>query len=219
MADEEEPSDTLSLPEPSSQPKPEQQPEILPSTQPSPVIDLTSDDDAPSPPADITPERPSKRCRSSRRSVPHRHVKASKSSGVARKTDNDEDEAGDVPEYEAEHINGYFEVDEILDRKTSKYSSKDGVRQVVEYCKLYAVNDMRYTFNDVSNIYSDALSFQLSAGRFHKITPDQQTTTTHHGLWPNVSINIRWLRRSRSFQWLPILRGAVVVRPSVLMSS
>jgi hypothetical protein len=39
------------------------------------------------------------------------------------------------------HTNGYFEVDEILDRRTRKYGSESaGLRHVVEYCKL--LNDL-----------------------------------------------------------------------------
>lgn len=60
------------------------------------------------------------------------------SRNAARKKNGKEDE-DDAPEYEAENINGYFEIDEILDRRVCKYSTfgsqKDGFRQVVEYCK------------------------------------------------------------------------------------
>ena len=39
-------------------------------------------------------------------------------------------------EYTGKNINGYFEVDEILDRRTRKYGSEaNGLRHVVEYCK------------------------------------------------------------------------------------
>jgi len=39
-------------------------------------------------------------------------------------------------EYTGKNINGYFEVDEILDRRIRKYGSEaNGLRHVVEYCK------------------------------------------------------------------------------------
>jgi len=56
------------------------------------------------------------------------------------RADNDDDalEASNdtTREYTGKNINGYFEVDEILDRRTRKYGSEaNGLRHVVEYCK------------------------------------------------------------------------------------
>ena len=52
---------------------------------------------------------------------------------------NDDD---DTPQYEGKHINGYFEVDEVLDRRTRKYGSESaGLRHVVEYCKFVCYNN------------------------------------------------------------------------------
>lgn len=102
--------------------------------QPSSVIDLTSDESAA--PSNITPDRPSKRSRTSLR-IANAKPSSNKAAG-----NNDDVEEEQMPEYEAENINGYFEVDEILDRRVCKYTvsksgnPKDGMRQVVEYCKL-----------------------------------------------------------------------------------
>lgn len=123
-------------------------------TSSSEVIDLTSssstndeDDDAA---ANITPDRPTKRVRMSRRVEARQQQRAllkkrsNDGTGVkyhgTRKGDEDEEETVDVdddtPQYEGKHINGYFEVDEVLDRRTRKYGSESaGLRHVVEYCK------------------------------------------------------------------------------------
>lgn len=101
------------------------------------------DADASSSAANITPERrPAKRIRASRRLEARREQQEVEGEKAARKckSDNDNDEVEDVPKYEAEdtnHVNGYFEVDDILDRRTRKYGSESaGLRQVVEYCKF-----------------------------------------------------------------------------------
>jgi len=54
------------------------------------------------------------------------------------RVDNDDamEASNDTAEYTGKNINGYFEVDEILDRRTRKYGSEaNGLRHVVEYCK------------------------------------------------------------------------------------
>ena len=125
-------------------------------TSSSEVIDLTSsssanddDDDAA---ANITPDRPTKRVRMSRRvearqqqrallkkrsndgtGVKYHGTKKGDAEDVEETVDVDDD---DTPQYEGKHINGYFEVDEVLDRRTRKYGSESaGLRHVVEYCK------------------------------------------------------------------------------------
>ena len=112
------------------------------------VIDLTA---SPSPRSEeatadvtsITPDRPTKRIRVSRRLKALREQEEeSKKSKVYRKEkggcDGDEEKVieDDTPEYEGKHTNGYFEVDEVLDRRTRKYGSESaGLRHVVEYRK------------------------------------------------------------------------------------
>lgn len=97
------------------------------------VIDLT-DETAPSA-TSITPDRPTKRTRTS-----PRQKTQTVSVAVKDRSGQDGDKAADneenSPEYEAENINGYFEVNEILDRRTRKFGGENGgLRQVVEYCK------------------------------------------------------------------------------------
>ena len=126
------------------------------------VIDLTSssstndndDDDAAaatSASTNITPDRPTKRMRISRRLEARQQQRAllkkrsNDGTGVkyygTKKGDEDVedvdvDDEDDTPQYEGKHINGYFEVDEVLDRRTRKYGSESaGLRHVVEYCK------------------------------------------------------------------------------------
>ena len=96
------------------------------------VIDLT-DETAPSA-ASITPDRPTKRTRVSRRHKTHRVSVAVKND--ASKSSGNEEKEESPPEYEADNINGYFEINEILERRTKKYGSESGgLRQVVEYRK------------------------------------------------------------------------------------
>ena len=131
-------------------------------TSSSEVIDLTSsssanddDDDAA---ANITPDRPTKRVRMSRRvearqqqrallkkrsndgtGVKYHGTKKGDAEDVEETVDVDDD---DTPQYEGKHINGYFEVDEVLDRRTRKYGSESaGLRHVVEYCKFVCYNN------------------------------------------------------------------------------
>ena len=128
------------------------------------VIDLTSsssnnddedDEDAAaatSASTNITPDRPNKRVRMSRRLEARQQQRellkkrSNDGTGVKyygstkNKGDEDvedvDDDDDDTPQYEGKHINGYFEVDEVLDRRTRKYGSESaGLRHVVEYCK------------------------------------------------------------------------------------
>ena len=130
-------------------------------TSSSEVIDLTSssstndDDDeaaAATSASNITPDRPTKRVRMSRRvearqqqrallkkrsndgtGVKYHGTRKGDAEDVLETVDVDDD---DTPQYEGKHINGYFEVDEVLDRRTRKYGSESaGLRHVVEYCK------------------------------------------------------------------------------------
>ena len=112
--------------------------------------------------AHITPDRPTKRVRVSRRlealrSQQEKEQKLSpaEESGIRAKSGRGAakaafarragkqggiqdlgDDSDDTPEYEGTNTNGYFEVDKILDRRTRKYGSESaGLRQVVEYRK------------------------------------------------------------------------------------
>ena len=106
-----------------------------------------------------TPERPSpnKRVRVSHRIAAlvlkeHHGVVANKEKD--EKVDDDDGTTTTRPQYyeqqasnssgdndNGNHTNGYFEVDEILDRRIRKYGSESsaGVRYVVEYCKFVCV--------------------------------------------------------------------------------
>mmetsp|Transcript_38829 Transcript_38829/g.93413 ORF Transcript_38829/g.93413 Transcript_38829/m.93413 type:complete len:682 (-) Transcript_38829:36-2081(-) len=106
------------------------------------VIDLTNQDEgAASAARAITPNRPTKRVRASRRlEVLREHgedTKKKSKSGRSVGEDGDDEAFGDddnTPKYEGNHTNGYFEVDEVLDRRTRKYGSESaGLRHVVEY--------------------------------------------------------------------------------------
>jgi hypothetical protein len=192
-------------PQLSHHPKPEQQPEVLPAAQPAgagaAVIDLTSDDD-PSPTANITPERPTKRSRPSRRCATHRDAKTTESSNVARKKGNDEDKEDDVPAYEAEHINGYFEIDEILERTTKRFSEKDRVREVAEYRKSDAClfgNDA-CVFNDV--IYSIP-SHLFMSGVSWKIPQDYNGPADYYKPWWLPAENLNQHSLARAFKQFP----------------
>lgn len=120
------------------------------------AIDLTTEGAA-SDAANVTPERPAKRFRVSRRlealraqeeeiaAAAEKKKKTRRRRGKNGKEDlvEEDDEDYDAPHYEAEDsrrdgdkrdTNGYFEVDEILDRRTRKYGSESaGLRHVVEY--------------------------------------------------------------------------------------
>lgn len=98
------------------------------------VIDLTSSSDEADTPAHITPDRPSKRSRSSHR-LEARCVATSDCNDKINT--NSEVKGKDEPrEYEAENINGYFDIDQVLDRRTRRFKG----REVVEYCKLFLYN-------------------------------------------------------------------------------
>mmetsp|Transcript_29778 Transcript_29778/g.54045 ORF Transcript_29778/g.54045 Transcript_29778/m.54045 type:complete len:672 (-) Transcript_29778:40-2055(-) len=102
------------------------------------VIDLTSTSEEAATAANITPDRPTKRVRLSRRLEALRDQEK-KVKAKGNKHQEEEVEEEDAPQYEAndedrKHTNGYFEVDEILDRRTRKYGSESaGLRHVVEY--------------------------------------------------------------------------------------
>lgn len=93
------------------------------------------------PAAAITPDRrPTKRFRVSRRLEAKREQhEEKKKSGEKKEEDGSEDVIyvdDDTPEYDGNDTNGYFQVNEILDRRTRKYGSESaGLRHVVEYCK------------------------------------------------------------------------------------
>lgn len=99
------------------------------------VIDLTStSSDEADTPANITPDRPSKRSRSSRRLEAHCVAKSDRNDKV--NTNSQAKEKDHLQEYEADNINGYFDIDQVLDRRTRRYKG----REVVEYCKFFHVN-------------------------------------------------------------------------------
>ena len=58
------------------------------------------------------------------------------------------------------HTNGYFEVDEILDRRIRKYGSESsaGVRYVVEYCKFVCVCGARACRVDADSVFGSRLA-------------------------------------------------------------
>ena len=99
-----------------------------------------------------TPERPSlnnKRVRVSRRIAAlkeHHGVVANKEKEKVLDDDGTTrpqyyEQASSSGDDDGNHTNGYFEVDEILDRRTRKYGSESaGVRYVVEYCKFVCVH-------------------------------------------------------------------------------
>ena len=116
------------------------------------VIDLTtsSTSEEAATAANVTPDRPTKRVRLSRRLEALRDQekkKKVKAKAKGNKHQEEEVEEEDAPQYEAndedrKHTNGYFEVDEILDRRTRKYGSESaGLRHVVEYRKCARVLD------------------------------------------------------------------------------
>ena len=99
------------------------------------VIDLTStSSDEADTPANITPDRPSKRSRSSRRLEAHCVAKSDRNDKV--NTNSQAKEKDHLQEYEADNINGYFDIDQVLDRRTRRYKG----REVVEYCKFFHIN-------------------------------------------------------------------------------
>lgn len=100
-----------------------------------------------------TTDRPTKRVRVSLRQKARREQEEEEKKLSASKVKCGDDgvtkeEVDDTPMYEAannvddgNHTNGYFEVDEILDRRTRKYGSENaGLRHVVEYCKFYVMD-------------------------------------------------------------------------------
>jgi len=114
-------------------------------SKPIEVVDLTSITTTAAA-CNITPDQPTKRLRvrASRRLEARREQEEEEEENKKKKSKNENEEEvifeeDNAPQYETKdqdgnHTNRYFEVDEILDRRTRKYGSEcAGLRHVVEY--------------------------------------------------------------------------------------
>lgn len=160
------------------------------------VVDLTNGtgEAASAAAANITPDRPAKRSRVSRRLEAIREQEEKKKKAKQKSEEEDEEDAveeDDAPEYEGkepdgDHTNGYFEVDEVLERRTRKYGSESaGLRHVVEYLVSWK-KPSDYTgdesYYDPSWLIAENLDQNSLADAFRKFPmdadPDQDSEDT-----------------------------------------